>query len=281
MHIVEDCYHLLGIKSSASAAEIKRAYRQKAKEIHPDISDSLGTGADNASRMRQLILAYETISNPERRAEFDATYAKFRQYSEGTDAVSGFDYRLWLIEREDNESRSKLIFFDLFHGLEDEAVSEYLAQRGKDGGFILSRYFDREDFMDCGFVLAEELTFREEYYEAFLLLAEVMHLERIKAYFKHFYPEVIILVRDLIKNHLALSMTDELSLDCLEIALELGLGKKDDSHILKLMAECYERIGDRYTARICLLEALKLDPALKGIRDLQRRLEVKNDQNKK
>ena len=274
MHIVEDCYHVLGIKSSASAAEIKRAFRQKAKAIHPDIPDNASSGTDNDTRMRHLILAYETVSNPERRAEFDATYAKFRQYSEGTDAVSGFDYRLWLLERDDNESRSKLIFFDLFHNLEDEAVAEYLLRRGKSGGFMLSRYFDREDFMDCGFILAEELSFRNNFYESFQLLSEVMHLEQQKPYFKHFYPEVIILVRDIIRNKLVGSVSDELVLDCLKIALELHFGKKDDSFILKLMAACYCRIGDLYTARICLAEAIKLDPNITGIRELKKRLEV-------
>jgi len=271
---VEDCYHLLGVKSSASAAEIRRAYRLKAKAIHPDIPENLASDRDNAARMRQLILAYETLSNPERRAEFDATYAKFRKFSEGTEAVGGFDYRLWLMEREDNESRAKLIFFDLFHNLEEEAVAEYLTLRKKEGGFILSRYFDREDFMDCGFILAEEMTFRNEFYESFLLLAEVIQLERQKPYFRHFYPEVTVIARDIVRNRLALSVGDELALDCFETALELKFGKKDDAWILKLMASCYDRLGDRYTARLCLAEALKLDPKLTGIRDLQKRLEV-------
>jgi curved DNA-binding protein CbpA len=272
--IVPDCYQLLGVKSSASAAEIKRAFRIKAKAIHPDIPGNARDTADNASLMRQLILAYETLSNPERRAEFDATYAKFRQYSEGTEAVSGFDYRLWLMEREDNESRAKLIFFDLFHDLEQEAVTEYRACRSSAGGFILSRYFAREDFMDCGFILAEELTFRNDYYEAFQLLAEVMHFEMQKPYFRHFYPEVVIMMRDLVRNRLFDSVSDELVLDCLESALELHFGKKDDAVILKLMAMCYDRLQDRYTARLCLAEALKMDPKLTGIRDLQKRLEL-------
>lgn len=270
---MEDCYQLLGVKSSASAAEIKRAFRKKAKEIHPDIPENASSNANNAERMRLLIHAYETISNTERRAEFDATYSIFRQYSEGTDAVSGFDYRLWLMERTDNESRAKLIFFDLFHELEDEAVREYLLQLGKNGGFILSRYFDREDFMDCAFILAEEMTFRDNYYEAFILLSEVMQLEQKKPYFKHFFPEVIILIRDIIRSHLVDSISDELALDCLETALELRFGNKDDAYILKLMASCYERLGDIYTARICLAEAIKLDPKIIGIRDLQKRLE--------
>lgn len=271
---MEDCYRILGVKPSASAAEIKRAFRAKAKAIHPDIPGDSKETIDRDERMRELILAYETLSDPERRAEFDSTYVKFRQYRDGQTGTSGFDYRLWLMERDDSESRAKLIFFDLLHGLEDEAVAEYRARRALEGGFVLSRYFDREDFMDCGFILAEELSFRGEHYEAFLLLAEVIRLETEKPYFRHFFPEVIIFIRDIIRTKLAGVITDELALDCLEAALELRLGKKDDAFILKLMAQCYDRLGDTHTARLCLAEALRLDPKLTGVRDLKKKLEA-------
>ena len=52
--------------------------------------------------------------------------------------AENFDYRLWLLKRSDYESRAKLIFFDLFHGLESEAVKEYNARRSEAGGFYLS-----------------------------------------------------------------------------------------------------------------------------------------------
>jgi len=270
---VEDCYRILGVKPSASAAEIKRAFRLKAKALHPDIPDNAAKDADNAEKMRVLIHAYETLSEPERRAEFDAVYAQYRQWPGRTEESGGFNYRMWLMERTDSESRAKLIFFDLLHGLEDEAVQEFHARRAAAGGFNLQEYFDREDFMDCGFILAEELAFRGDFYESFLLLAEVIRLEWKKAYFRHFFPEVIIMVRDIVRNKLPGSVSDELALDCMETALELKLGKKDDAFILKLMAAAYERLGDRYTARLCLEEALRLDPKLTGTRDLKKRLE--------
>lgn len=268
---MQNCYEILGIPATASAAEIKRSYRRRAKELHPDIPDTLRSSAERAERMRELIKAYETLSDPERRAEFDALYSVYRR-SRGMDRHGGFDYRSWLMERTDQESRAKLIFFDLFHELEDEAVQEYRTRRGDSGGFVLSAHFAREDFMDCAFVLGEELVIREEYYEAFLLLEEVIAFERERAYFRHFFPEVLSVARGIVRNHLAGTLSDELALDCLESALELGFGKKDDAVILKLMAQCYERIGDIPTARVCLEEALRREPFLTGTRDLRRRL---------
>jgi len=59
-----DYYELLGVDRSASAAEIKSAYRSLAKVMHPDRG-----GTSGAFRMLQE--AYETLSDPVRRAEYD------------------------------------------------------------------------------------------------------------------------------------------------------------------------------------------------------------------
>ncbi len=269
---MEDCYRILGVPSSACASEIKRAFRKRAKAIHPDIPGDATGAADRQERMRELIRAYKVLSDPERRTEFDALYSAFKSFTGGTGKDDGFDYRLWLMQREDAESRAKLIFFDLFHDLEDEAILEYRTRRGESGGFVLSRFFGREDFMDCAFILAEELSLRGDYYESFLLLSEVIRLERERPYFRHFFPEVILLVRDILRNRLIGAVPDELALDCLETALELSLGKREDAYVLKLMTGCYERMGDAVIARRCLEEALRLDPSLPGIRDLRKRL---------
>ena len=71
---MEDCYRVLGVKPSASAAEIKRAFRQRAKELHPDIPANQASGGDTDARMRDLIRAYETLSDPARRAAYLRMY---------------------------------------------------------------------------------------------------------------------------------------------------------------------------------------------------------------
>lgn len=271
---MQDCYLILGVSTSASAAEIKRAYRRRAKELHPDIPTPPLSQDERAEKMRELILAYETLSEPEQHAEFDALYSVFRRSKGHYGATSSFDYRAWLMERTDTESRAKLIFFDLFHELEEEAVAEYRIRRNDLGGFVLSAFFGREDFMDCAFVLAEELAARNDFYDAFLLLEEVIVLEKDRPYFRHFFPEVLFFTRNIIKTRIVGFLPDELALDCLESALELGFGKKEDAFILKLMAMCYERIGDLLTARICLVEALRKEPMITGVKELSRRLKI-------
>lgn len=57
-------YDVLGVSRSASAEDIRRAYRTLAFECHPDHNPS----SDAASRFQQVAEAYATLSDPIRRA---------------------------------------------------------------------------------------------------------------------------------------------------------------------------------------------------------------------
>ena len=62
-----DYYELLGVSRDASDAEIKRAFRALAREVHPDVSGA----PDAEQRFREIVEAYEVLSDPERRATYD------------------------------------------------------------------------------------------------------------------------------------------------------------------------------------------------------------------
>lgn len=70
-------YSLLGISPTESDVEIKTAFRQRAKELHPD-RNPLPHAVQQFQRLNE---AYEVLSNPEARARYDTLYTEIPQES--------------------------------------------------------------------------------------------------------------------------------------------------------------------------------------------------------
>ncbi|MGH7370920.1 MAG: DnaJ domain-containing protein, partial [Candidatus Methylomirabilales bacterium] len=63
-----DYYQILGVSTSASPEEIKKAYRRLALKFHPDKNPDDPAAAEQFTEINE---AYEVLSNPERRREYD------------------------------------------------------------------------------------------------------------------------------------------------------------------------------------------------------------------
>ena len=69
-----NCYELLGVSTSANNAELRKAFRQLSKQLHPDTT-SLPN--DEATRQFQKVCeAYDLLSDPVLRANYDLSIAK-------------------------------------------------------------------------------------------------------------------------------------------------------------------------------------------------------------
>ena len=67
MSTKRDYYEVLGVARGASSDEIKRSYRQLARQFHPDVNKD----GDAESRFKEINEAYEVLSNSEKRAAYD------------------------------------------------------------------------------------------------------------------------------------------------------------------------------------------------------------------
>jgi curved DNA-binding protein CbpA len=64
---VSEHYAALGLKSDATLADIKKAFRQKASQFHPDRN----TADDAAARFREVQEAYDVLSDDAKRKAYD------------------------------------------------------------------------------------------------------------------------------------------------------------------------------------------------------------------
>lgn len=84
-----DYYKDLGVRSSATAAEIRKAYRTLAKKHHPDKNK----GAKSAEeRFKVISEAYEVLSDPAKRKTYDEFGRDWKNYQKAGASAEGFDW---------------------------------------------------------------------------------------------------------------------------------------------------------------------------------------------
>lgn len=80
-----DFYDILGVSRNATAKEIKSAYRQKARQYHPDANP----GTDTTEQFQELNRAYEVLNDPDLKRKYDMFGERGIGTSAASDATAG------------------------------------------------------------------------------------------------------------------------------------------------------------------------------------------------
>src|SRR5688572_15359985 len=127
-----DLYVVLGLTDGASESEIKRAYRRLARRYHPDINPGDRTAE---ARFRQILSAYETLIDPDRRSRYDAGHQLDAEQLRKS-GFEGFDFTARGVDHS-------ATFGDLFaEVLSERGTRQSPAERGADLHLEITLAFD-------------------------------------------------------------------------------------------------------------------------------------------
>ena len=251
---MKNYYTVLGLEAECSSSDVRRAYRSRAKTLHPD-----RVGREGTARFLALKEAYEILISPPAREAYDKTLRSLRR------GAADWDYRDFLRGRRNHpESLARLICYDLLHDRDDEAV-ELFEEARRGGIFSLRAHLDREDFMDYSFLLAEAYLEQDAVVKGYRLLRGIADLEEEHPYFKHFYPEVLERLSDIVRRPLPDDENEALRITLLTDLVKLSYPAGEEARLRKLLSELLSAAGRHEAAAREVFKAFRLAPKLPGL----------------
>ncbi|HXG58562.1 MAG TPA: J domain-containing protein [Thermoanaerobaculia bacterium] len=125
-----DYYDILGVKKTATEAEIKKAYRELAKKYHPDKNKG---NKEAENKFKEISEAYAVLSDKEKRAQYDRLGREAFSFGE-SGGFGGFDFSQFMGggARRGGARRTAADFTDIFSDLFGGGGFDIGPERGAD-----------------------------------------------------------------------------------------------------------------------------------------------------
>jgi curved DNA-binding protein len=120
----KDYYQILGVSRSASADEIRAAYRKLALKYHPDRNPGDKQAEDKFKEMNE---AYQVLSDPQKRARYDQLGSEYSNYQRSGGRPEGFNWDQWYTTGAGSASGQQVNFDDLFGGAGGGGFSDFFS----------------------------------------------------------------------------------------------------------------------------------------------------------
>lgn len=262
MHTQQESYYdILDVERTASQDDIKRAFRKLAKKYHPDTNPGEAKRAASR-RLKQVMAAYRVLSNERERARYDVLLQTSPAFQEPT-----------VKPRDDSiETKVDAMMEALLNSDGDTALARW-DELNRNPSFLLAEHLDTRDYLDCLFLLAEEMEEAGRNKEAADLYEELYLKEKEPPRHRYFFEEVKVRLKKLYSRKLPRDATDpEEEIACYERILEFDVDRSEKAFILKKIAEVHLKMGKEQKARDVFTSALDLKPGLKGTATIREKL---------
>jgi curved DNA-binding protein len=88
----KDYYNTLGVSPDADDKAIRQAFRQLARQVHPDVNPG---NKDAEEKFKAINEAYQVLSDPEQRKKYDDLRAQYLQWQQSGGSQKDFDWQNW------------------------------------------------------------------------------------------------------------------------------------------------------------------------------------------
>ena len=262
-----DYYSILGVSESASAEDIRRAYRRLVLDAHPDKTPHRREWAEH--RIRLLIEAFDILGNDESRRVFDVhRKAAARIRGEGEP---------FFFTRNTPGARALLILYLLTHKQEKKGGQLLVEMEEKFGSEYLREYLCREDYLDSLFLLAEHYIRQKNFLAAVERLRVFYHHECHSRSPRHYYGQVIDHLRNLYLRKLPGMLAPALLSTYLSEAADFHLKQNDEVLRLHLLARAAMDSENFTVAQRAVESFNQLNPASSDLQELRSRLAQMQD----